>query len=59
VWGAKECVFTLFRSVESVCERKPVCAFLEQNVHVNFGEESLFAQEKVERACAWSPVLKS
>jgi hypothetical protein len=46
VWGAEECMFTLFRVVESVGERKLVCAFPERNVHVNFGEESLFAQEK-------------
>jgi hypothetical protein len=29
MWGAEECVFTLFRAVESVGERKPVCAFPE------------------------------
>jgi hypothetical protein len=29
VLGAEECVFTLVQSRESVCERKPVCAFPE------------------------------
>jgi hypothetical protein len=40
-------MFTLFRTVDFVYERKLVCAFPERNVHVNFGEESLFSQEKL------------
>jgi hypothetical protein len=46
-WVLKNACLPLFRAVESVGERKPVCAFPERNVHVNFGEESLFAQEKL------------
>jgi hypothetical protein len=45
-WVLKNACLPLFRAVESVCERKPVCAFPERKVHVNFGKESLFAQEK-------------
>ena len=46
-WVLKNACLPFFRAVKSVCERKPVCAFPELNVHVNFGEESLFAQEKL------------
>ena len=43
----KNVCLPLFRTVESVYERKLVCAFPERNVHVNFEKESLFAQEKL------------
>jgi hypothetical protein len=46
-WVLKNVCLPLFRAEEFVCKRKPVCAFPEQNDHVNFGEESLFAQEKM------------
>ena len=46
-WVLKSACLALFRAMESVYERKLVCAFPEQNVHVNFREESLFAQEKL------------
>ena len=43
----KNVCLPLFRAMESVYERKPVCAFPKCNAHVNFGEESLFAKEKL------------
>jgi hypothetical protein len=46
-WVLENACLPLSRAVESVGERELVCAFPEQNVHVNFREESLFAQEKL------------
>jgi hypothetical protein len=46
-WVLKNVCLPLFRAMESVYERKLVCVFPERNVHVNFGEESLFSQEKM------------
>ena len=46
-WVLKNACLPLFRAVKPVCERKPVCSFPERNVHVNFGEESMFALERL------------
>jgi hypothetical protein len=59
VLGAEECVFYPCSEPWSLSVRENQCVHSPNEMSMSISGKSLCFPRKAERACAWSPVLKS